>query len=181
MSPSSFDPYAVLGLPRGFAVDAAALEARHRDLTRLLHPDRHAAAGAAGRRLALEKMIQVNDAFRILKDPVRRATWLLAQEGVDLGEGAKAQEHLPEGFLLEVMELREELAEARLGKDTTRIHALAARVKGERARSLEALAAAFGRKATKDAGEHVAALRYWDRFLEEVAAFEDEEFEGRHG
>lgn len=175
------DLFEVLGLPRSFHVDGAALEERHRELTRLLHPDRHAAGGAGARRIALEKTIAVNDAYRTLKDPVRRAVYLLEGRGVDLSESGSHRQALPESVLLEVMELREELAEARAAKDAARIAALAARVRGERGSALAELERAFAADDVELATRQVARIRYTDRFLDEVSAYEDEVFEERHG
>ena len=175
------DLFEVLGLPRSFRVDAAALAERHRELTRLLHPDRHAAGGAGARRLALEKTIAVNDAFRTLKDPVRRAVYLLEGRGIDLSESGAHRQALPEEVLFEVMELREELALARAAKDGARIAALAARVRADREGALAGLERAFDADDVELAARQVARIRYTDRFLDEVSAYEDEAFEERHG
>lgn len=177
------DIFEILGISKGFRVDLRLLEERHRELTRLLHPDRHAAGGAAARRMALEKTIEVNDAWRILKDPSRRAGWMLKERGIDLGEtGSHASsQYLPPGFLLEVMERREAFDEVRAAKDVTKAEALARDVKAEREATLEALAQAFDRDDFEEAARRLAVLRYQDRFLGEVRAFEDAMFEEIHG
>ncbi len=69
----SADPFDTLGVEPRFDLDLAALERRHRDLSRALHPDRYAGAPAAERRLALGRAIDANEALRVLKDPIRRA------------------------------------------------------------------------------------------------------------
>lgn len=177
------DIFEILGIPRDFRVDARLLEERHRELTRLLHPDRHAAGGAAARRLALEKTIEVNDAWRILKDPSRRAAWMLRQRGIDLGEtGSRdSSRYLPPGFLLEVMEQREAFDEARAAKDVEKADALGRQMRADREATLERLAEAFERDEFEEAAGQLAVLRYQDRFLGEVRAFEDAMFEETHG
>jgi molecular chaperone HscB len=175
------DLFEVLGLPRSYRVDVQALEERHRELTRLLHPDRHAAAGAGARRLALEKTIAVNDAYRTLKDPLRRAVYLLEGHGVDLSESGAHRQALPPAVLAEVLELREELEEARAARDAARIAALAARVRRDRAAALEELGRAFDAGDVAAATRQVSRIRYTDRFLDEVGAYEDADFEERHG
>lgn len=177
------DHYEALGIPEGFRIDTSALEQRYRELSRMLHPDRHAARSAMERRLSLEKMIQVNDAYRTLRDPVRRAAYLLSRRGIDLGEtGAEgAAKYLPPGFLMEVMELREAFDEARAKKDGDAVQALAARSRTQRDEALEALGAAFDKDKLEDAAAQVAILRYLDRFLGEVRAWEDQLFEETHG
>ena len=80
------DPFDTLGVEPRFDLDSSALEQRHRDLSRALHPDRYTGAPAAERRLSLGRAIDVNEAFRVLKDPIRRAEALLRRAGVPVGE-----------------------------------------------------------------------------------------------
>ena len=56
------DPFATLGIDRRFDVDLPALEKRHRELSRALHPDRFADAGASERKATLAKAVEVNEA-----------------------------------------------------------------------------------------------------------------------
>ncbi len=67
------DPFATLGIDPAFNIDLAAVEQRHRDLSRALHPDKFSGAPAAERRLALNRAIEVNEAWRAVRDPIRRA------------------------------------------------------------------------------------------------------------
>lgn len=175
--------FEIFGIEPGFRIDERALEERYRELTRLLHPDRHAAGGATARRMALEKTIALNDAWRVLKDPARRAAWLLKQRGIDLGETGSegAGRWLPPTFLMDVMELREAFGEARAKKDFEAGQRLAAQVRAARAAALEALGNAFDRNDDEEAARQLAMLRYHDRFLGEVRAWEDEAFEEEHG
>lgn len=84
------------------------LARRFRALSRELHPDRYAGRSARERRLAVEQMTAVNDAYRTLRDPVQRATHLLHLRGVEIAErGGDAEPAL----LMEVMELRERIEE----------------------------------------------------------------------
>ena len=104
------DPFALLGLPRRYDVDLRVAEKTHRELSRALHPDRYASAGATERREALNKAADVNEAWRIIRDPVRRAEVLFALAGVEVGE-TKEPKPDPE-LLMEVLEKREALADA---------------------------------------------------------------------
>lgn len=177
------DHFETLGVAPVFAVDEKALEERYRELTRLLHPDRHAAAGASARRLALEKTIAVNDAYRVLRDPARRAAYLLSRHGIDLGEtgAGGAGKYLPPGFLFEVMEIRESFDEARAKKDFSTVEKLASMARSEKQAALEAIASAFEANDFEEAARRLSVLRYYDRLLGEVRAFEDEAFEENHG
>src|SRR5262245_16374287 len=114
-----FDPFETLGVEARFDLDLGALERRHRDLSKALHPDRYVGAPAAERRLSLSRAIDVNEAFRILRDPIRRAEALLQRAGVPGGEADELK--ASPDLLLEMMEAREALAEARQAKDLDRV------------------------------------------------------------
>ena len=170
------DPFEALGVEPAFGLDVAALELRHRDLSRALHPDRHAAAGAAERRLALGRAIEVNAAFRVLKDPVRRAEALLARLGVASGEGKEPP--ASPALLMEVMERREALAEVRQSKNEAALARLITEVRSEETRVQAALASEFAAASpnTAEILKRVGELRYYRRFLDEASAIADELF-----
>jgi molecular chaperone HscB len=71
---------------RRFDLDVAALDARRKELSRALHPDRFASSPAAERRMALGRAIEVNEAFRALRDPIRRAEALARSLELPVGE-----------------------------------------------------------------------------------------------
>jgi molecular chaperone HscB len=103
--------FELFGLPVGFMVDSEALAARYRELQKVVHPDRYANATDQERRISLQQATRVNEALATLKDPLKRAIYLLALHGIDVhAHGGDAMD--PE-FLLQQMELREALAEAR--------------------------------------------------------------------
>ncbi|HEY0468224.1 MAG TPA: Fe-S protein assembly co-chaperone HscB, partial [Polyangiaceae bacterium] len=168
------DPFETLGVEPVFSLDVSALEQRHRDLSRALHPDRHAASGAAERRLALGRAIEVNEAFRILKDPLRRAEALLALRGVASGEGKEPP--ASPALLMEVMERREALADVRQSKDEAVLRRLIAEVSAEAAAAQLALGKEFASPSSNSAEilKRIGELRYYRRFLDEAAAIADD-------
>lgn len=170
------DPFEALGIEPAFGLDLAALELRHRDLSRTLHPDRHAASGAAERRMALGHAIEVNEAFRVLKDPVRRAEALLARLGVQSGEGKEPP--ASPALLMEVMERREALAEVRQSKNEAALGKLVSEVQAEAGRRQAVLEREFGAASPNPAEilKRIGELRYYRRFLDEAAAIADELF-----
>ena len=111
------DYFRILEVPRSFRQDPATLEAAFKRLSRKLHPDRFATASARERRLSLEHATALNDAWRTLKVPVKRAEYLLGLWGRPIGEEASRSAGLPMEFLEEVMELREAVAEAKFERD----------------------------------------------------------------
>ena len=168
------DPFETLGLEPSYGLDVSVLEQRHRDLSRALHPDRHAVSGAAERRRALGRAIEVNEAFRILKDPVRRAEALLARHGVSSGEGKEPP--ASPALLMEIMERREALAEVRKTKNQATLAQLIADVSSEAARAQAVLGDEFASPSTNFAEilKCIGELRYYRRFLEEAASIADE-------
>lgn len=162
------DAWAVLGLPREFALDPRRLEQRFRDLSRQLHPDRFARAEPRERRIALERATRLNDAYRALKDWRRRAADLLRLAGPDApGDGRPF--HDPE-FLEEQLEWREALALARADGDAAALARIAARSR-ERLAALEAecgrLFASPGwpGEAAGEIARRVARARYHDNLV----------------
>jgi molecular chaperone HscB len=171
------DPFDTLGVEPRFDLDLAALELRHRELSKALHPDRYSGAPAAERRLALSRAIDVNEAFRVLKDPVRRAEALLQRAGAAVGETSEPKPS--PALLMEMMEAREELAEAGRAKDLGRVAKLGEAMGERRAQILRRLGGAFA-EAGSDPQKHaeilpvLGELRYIRRFLDEVSAIEEE-------
>ena len=168
------DPFVTLGLAQSFDVDLASVEKTHRELSRALHPDRYVGASASERRAALERAVAVNEAWRVVRDPIRRAEALLALRGVEVGEGREPQAS-PE-FLMEMLEQREALSEARQGRDLGAVKAMAAAIEA-RSRGVEGeLARGFagGDAALPGLRAKLGELRFYRRFLDEVSAIEDE-------
>jgi molecular chaperone HscB len=163
------DPFQVLGLPRSFAIDLRAVEKAHRELSRALHPDKYASTGASERRDALNKAADVNEAWRIVRDPVRRAEALFQLAGVDVGE-TKEPKPDPE-LLMEVLEKREALADAKSARDEAAVRALEEEIAAREKRIEETLAQAktFDSALVPKLGE----LRFYRRFLDEADAVLD--------
>lgn len=107
--------FALFGLPVTFDVDADDLVLRYRELQRRVHPDKFANASGQERRLSLQMTALVNEAFQILKDPVRRGRYLLSLRGIDLDD--ETDTAMDPAFLMEQMELRENLDEVRQADD----------------------------------------------------------------
>lgn len=116
------DHFSLFGLPRRFALDAAALEGAWHRLQAQVHPDRHAHLPEADRRRAMQWASQVNEGFRILKDPLARAQYLLELAGVDAG--LETNTAMAPEFLLEQMEWREAVDEARSAGEVGELEAL---------------------------------------------------------
>lgn len=168
------DPFETLGLAPVFELDPATLERRHRELSRALHPDRYAGRPSSERQQALGRAIEVNEAFRKLRDPVHRAEVLLARHGRPVVEGGGTP--ADPALLMTVMERREALGDARRGRDLGAVRALTRSVREREQRVLAEMAKAFVQLPPDFARIEplLGELRYHHRFLEEALAIEDE-------
>ena len=126
--PLPVDYFNFFGLPRKLNVDVKALETGFYALSRKLHPDVYARAGEKERQWSEEQSSRLNDAYRTLKDPIKRTEYLLKLEGVELEEQSKAateqaratggqkKQVVPPALLEEVFELNMQLEEMRMSK-----------------------------------------------------------------
>lgn len=109
------DYFERLGLPRRFSIDAAEVERRYLALSRECHPDLQSAGSEVEQIAAIERTASLNQAYTTLKDPFRRAEYLLSLLG---GPTAGQEKSLDQAFLLEMMEARERMDEFReAGRD----------------------------------------------------------------
>ncbi|MCH2109682.1 MAG: Fe-S protein assembly co-chaperone HscB [Polyangiaceae bacterium] len=179
------DPFQLLGFEHHFALSAQELELRHRDLSAALHPDRFSHASPAERRAALNRAIAINEAARILKNPVQRGELLLSHYGVSTEE----EQHPPASpaLLMEMMEKRERLRTLTQQADIDSLEKLVELTRGEEKISLGQLEVVFERLgAAAESGQdlaaeeverayhHLSVLRYLRRFFEEADASLDE-------
>jgi molecular chaperone HscB len=156
------DYFSFFGLPRRLSIDAADLDQRFRALSRQFHPDYYCNASPAERLASLERSSYLNDAYRVLKQPLDRAEYLLKVEGLPgVGLHQEANE-LPAGILEEVFALNEELDELR-----------SARESGTPAAQLRERVAAASRpieeRAARQEAQFEALSQRWDRQLDEEA------------
>src|SRR4051794_22656893 len=159
--------FELFGLKPLFRLDPQALEQSYRDLQGLVHPDRFAQAGDAERRASMQMTTRVNEAYRALKNPVQRAKHLLELHGVDVAFETNTQ--MPTDFLLQQMEMRENLEGAVGQKDSSFLD----RLKQKLASQAERLEAQLGETidAKKDyaaAVEQVRKLMFLQKIEEEI-------------
>lgn len=107
--------FELFGLPTQFELDGSLLSSQFRELQRRFHPDNFATASERDRLMSVQKAANINDAYQILKNPIQRAEYLLLQNGVDIR--AEQQTLQDPMFLMQQMELREELEEIETAHD----------------------------------------------------------------
>jgi molecular chaperone HscB len=105
--------FELFNLPLQFAVDAQALESAYRDVQNRVHPDKYVSATDA-ERVAMQWATRANEAYQTLKNPQQRAQYLCELAGVDLQ--TESNTAMPMAFLMQQMEWREELGDARAAK-----------------------------------------------------------------
>ncbi|WED21351.1 co-chaperone HscB [Vibrio sp. JC009] len=101
--------FELFGLPIQFQLDGSLLSTHFRELQKRFHPDNFATASERDRLLAVQKAAQINDAYQVLKEPIARVEYILSLNGIELRH--EQQTISDPMFLMEQMELREELEE----------------------------------------------------------------------
>ena len=176
--------FELLELPQRYALDPALLEARYRERSRHWHPDRFSRAPAAERAAVLARATDLNDAYKTLRSDARRAQYLLKLEGIDLGkEGPGSNLAVDTEFLAAILELREELVEARQTHDAARLQDLTATVQTRMTALKQQIADGFAQLEAADAAPREATLqalvqavfaqRYYQRFCDELAEYQE--------
>jgi molecular chaperone HscB len=102
--------YDFFEIPHHLSLDLKDLEQRFYALSRKWHPDRFVRAGADQRQEALDASALLNDGYRVLRDPIQRANYLLKENGFDIGE--QQSKEVPPELLEEVFELNMALEES---------------------------------------------------------------------
>ena len=176
MQPASFDfqqnHFQLFGLPQSCQIDATRLEQQYRALQTLVHPDRYARLPDAEQRVAMQRATLVNEAYQTLRNPLRRARYLLSLHGVDTQEETNTA--MPMDFLLAQMEWREAVAEAQQARDAAALAQLETRMKLE-TREFEAQLAVKidTEKDYAAAAGLVRKLRFMEKLAEEIHAAYD--------
>src|SRR5215467_10335019 len=124
------DYFEVFGLPRTLGIDLAALEKTFHDLSRKYHPDYFTTAPPAEKTKAVRMTALLNDAYRTLRNPIRRVEYLLSLYGLK-SDGSK----VPQSLLMEVFEINEQLEEVKAGRASVEeTDSLRAQIKEKRER-----------------------------------------------
>ena len=149
-----------------FDIDRDALDTRWRALQGEVHPDRFAAQGAASQRAAMQWAVRVNEAYRRLKDPLRRAAYLCELNGTPIE--AENNTAMPPAFLMQQMAWREALDDA---VGVSAVQALDGEVRAHRTIALATL-----RHTLDEAHDYAAAagqvraLMFVERFAHDIDA-----------
>ena len=156
--------FELFDVPVQFAQQRAQIDARWKELQREAHPDKFAGHGAAAQRLAMQWSVRINEAYQRLKNPLKRATYLCELNGAAIQ--AETNTAMPAKFLMQQMEWREALDDAKTSDDMSQIASQANEFgrdmlsKIERALDVEHDFTA--------AAQHIRSLMFVERFAREV-------------
>lgn len=170
-SASEPDHFARLGLDRGFALDREALENAYLERASQAHPDRVVGASSDIRRAAMEDSAAINVAYRVLRDPVARAEYLIGLAGIDLDSSDRegGAPHPEQAFLIEMIERRDQL-DSLDHASTDQLAALREGVEAELDAVFDTALAALDAGETSKAALALVHRRYLQRFLDEIDA-----------
>lgn len=171
--PKTADYFELLGMERAYRIDEAKLTAAFRAITRNIHPDRFSGQPDEVRGLATRLSAEINEGYGVLKDPVRRAGYLLELAG---GPSAAEVREVPGEVLAEVMMLREDAEEARANNDNAALGQMSATVAARRDETLTEItrrADQLGTATDEEKAEFrklLNSVKYFDALLVELTA-----------
>jgi len=162
--------FELLGVPQRFDIDVAEVESKYRELSRVVHPDRHVGSAASQRVSALQKTMDLNRAVKVLVEPGSRAEHLLSLGGLVIGDNERIDPEL----IMDVLEAREELAVVLAGGDEGKLEALEESMLDRRdeiytqiARLFESLPDTAQLNELEPVKRQLILLRYVNRYLEQ--------------
>ena len=166
------NPFALFDLPVAFQVNSTLLNSRYLALQKSLHPDNFSAASAQEQRLAMQKSAEINDALRILKDPIARADSIIA---INTGETENPEEKSNNDidFLMQQMEWRETLENIENRKDTDELTAFAQEINQIRHAILSELSTALDAQQWDIARAITDKLRFIKKLQTEIERVEE--------
>jgi len=164
--------FELFSLPQRYVLERAQLDARYRDMQRSVHPDRYASASDQERRISMQQTTKINEAYEVLKDPLKRGRYLLELRGHAIED--QQSSHQDPAFLMRQMELRENLAEIREQDDPLQaLDRLAQEIRSQYGALESALAQALDDDAEfEQAVTLVLRMQFFKRLQEEVQELE---------
>jgi len=159
--------FELFGLPQAYALDRDKLDTAYRELQNTVHPDRFAAQPEAEQRVAMQWATQVNEAYQTLRHAVNRGVYLLKLQGIDALDANNTK--MAPAFLMQQMEWREAIEDARTGKNVLALDALADDLRVTHRRIEAQLAELIDMAHDYEAAsEAVRQLRFMDKLIAEV-------------
>lgn len=153
-------------MPVMFEIDSQQLDAAYREIQGRVHPDKFVTATDAEKRVAMQWATRANEAYQTLKNPLKRAMYLCEMNGVDLA--TESNTNMPTAFLMQQIEWREALDEARDTKNQSALEQLENELIQKRGYLLSLVTNHLNAAQYNDAGEQVRQLMFVEKFGDEV-------------
>jgi molecular chaperone HscB len=154
-------------LPQRFAIDMEALDKAYREVQSRVHPDKFSSATDAEKRVAMQWATRANEAYQTLKNPYKRAAYLCELNGIDLQVDSNTS--MPGDFLMQQMEWREALDDAKGTKNIAAFEVLADEVQAARKAEVAHIGELLDQNDFTLAAASVRKLMFLEKFADEVA------------
>ncbi len=163
--------FAIFDLPQSFDVDVHKLSAYYRNLQRVVHPDKFVNAPERERRLAMQKAVQINEAFQTLKNPLKCGLYLLQLHGIDTDNAPQMEAE----FLMMQMELHEQLNSIKqLPNPIDSINKFLQQLEHEQQQLIILLSKLFAQKDYQLVQDNIYKLQFFTKLNQEALKLEEE-------
>lgn len=165
------DYFSLFDLPVCYEIDKQLLTTRYQDLQRQFHPDKFARHSEHEQMQSIAKAATINEAYQALKHPLKRAEYMLFLQGIDINNEQHTMHDT--AFLMEQLELREELDNIERTKDSTLLAQFATRVNAAIAKRSAQMINQLDDKEWIQAADTVRKLRFSDKLLQQAELIEE--------
>lgn len=153
-------------LPQQFTIDAGALDVAYHEVQNRVHPDKYVSATDAEKRVAMQWATRANEAYQTLKNPLKRAAYLCELHGIDLQ--TESNTSMPTAFLMQQMEWREALDDARAAKDMAALERIDDELRAVRRVQVARIGSALDSEDFTQAALGVRQLMFLEKFGHEI-------------
>ena len=165
--------FEIFDVAASYKIDMDKVSSLYRELQKSVHPDRYASGTEQQRRIAMQQISLINQAFQTLKDPVARAQYLLGLKGIDMHN--ETDTTMDGAFLMEQMEFREAIAEVRDKDDPlTELDRMLAGLKPKIQAQMDAFAHSYAAEQLDDARETVRKMQFLFKAQREITALSEQ-------
>jgi molecular chaperone HscB len=167
------DFFSLFDISSNFKINTKLLDQNYRALQAQVHPDKFSHLSETERRVSMQWATRVNEAYQTLRNPLNRARYLLSLHGVDTLEETNTA--MPVEFLMQQMEWREALAEAKLKQNTTEVEKIEQLVQKQRQILEQELARQLDNVHDYNAASGIVRkLKFIEKLAEEIDSAFDE-------
>lgn len=163
--PSDIDHFTRLGLDKKFEIGEKILDVAYFSKQRLLHPDLFVRKSDREKKFSMGHAVDLNDAYEILKSPLKRAEYLLKLEGIIVNQDNSQSVKPSQALLLESLDMREELDNI---KDEVRLRVFAIKVADAKMACIDEIKRQLDEKELNGATQNTTRLRYLEKLIEEI-------------